>query len=378
MGSIDWKKACILAGAIIALVIGAGFATGQEIVQYYSAYGLQNILVILVFGITFLYYNYSFARVGRQEQYTVGNDIFKYYCGKYLGTFFDYYSSIFCYMSFFVMVGGAAATLHEGFGLPEWVGGVMLTAIVVIITTLGLKKLVDIIGVIGPLKITFFIVVGIICLCMDWGTVGEGLGIIEAGAFEGAAPGQTIERAGANWIESGLSYAGMTLLWFASFMALLGAKSKKQNINAGIVIGTVVICVAIGIISFAQIANINATDGIEYLWDAEIPNLILASKVWVNLPVVYAVVVFIGICATSVPLLYNPVARFSKEGTPRFKLLACVLGVVGMVIGLFIDYRTLVNVIYVINGYIGAVLLIFMIVRDVRDWLAKRKAKNAA
>ena len=36
-GGFSLKRAFILAGAIIALVIGSGFATGQELVQYFSA-----------------------------------------------------------------------------------------------------------------------------------------------------------------------------------------------------------------------------------------------------------------------------------------------------------------------------------------------------
>ena len=52
MGSaekVSWKRVLILAGAIIAFTIGSGFATGQEIIQYYTAYGVKGLLVILVF-----------------------------------------------------------------------------------------------------------------------------------------------------------------------------------------------------------------------------------------------------------------------------------------------------------------------------------------
>ena len=50
MGSaekVSWKRVLILAGAIIAFTIGSGFATGQEIIQYYKAYGVKGLLTIL-------------------------------------------------------------------------------------------------------------------------------------------------------------------------------------------------------------------------------------------------------------------------------------------------------------------------------------------
>lgn len=378
-GGINWKKAFILAGALIALVIGSGFATGQEIMQYFSAYGVQGMLALLVFAVAFVYYNYNFAKVGAEQRYEVGNDVYKYYCGRHLGAFFDYYSTAFCYMSFFVMVGGAASTLNQGFGVPTWIGGLLLTAIVVLIVCLGLNKLVDIIGVIGPIKIAFFIAVGAIVLALDWSQIPAGLAAISTGELAGAAEGEGITQAGDNWLASGLSYAGFVLLWFASFTTLLGSNNERRDLNAGIVIATVVICAAIAIITFAQIANVNTSvdGGQTYVWNAAIPNLILAGRLWSGLSYVYAVIVFIGICATAVPLLYNPVARFAKEGTPRFRALAIALGVAGLLIGLYVPYATLVNVIYVLNGYVGAVLIVFMLWRNIQDIRVRRAAAAA-
>ena len=179
MGSaekVSWKRVLILAGAIIAFTIGSGFATGQEIIQYYTAYGVKGLLVILVF-----------------------------LCGKYVGTFCDYYSTLFCYMSFFVMVGGASSTLHQEYGLPAWVGGVVLTALAVITVVGGLNSMVDAIGAVGPVIVVLCIAIGVITLIRDGGDVGAGLDIIKNAAYEGAANGETIKSAGSNWLVSGLS-----------------------------------------------------------------------------------------------------------------------------------------------------------------------------
>ena len=132
---------------------------------------------------------------------------------------------------------------------------------------------------------------------------------------------------------------------------------------------------AIVLISFAQIANINtpSSDGTMYVWNADIPNLILAEKIWKPFSAIFAIVVFGGIYTTAVPLLYNPAARFAKEGTSQFKILTIVLGVVGLVVGLFVPFRSLVNVIYVLNGYLGAVLILFMVYKNVKDFMNKGK-----
>lgn len=373
--AVNWKRVLILAGAVIAFTIGSGFATGQEIIQYYTAYGVQSILVILVFAVAFLYYNFNFAKAGAEQKFERGNDVYKYFCGKYVGTFCDYYSTVFCYMSFWVMVGGAASTLNQEYNLPTWVGAVVLTVLAIITVVGGLNSLVDAIGVVGPIIVVLCIFIGLVTCIIDAGNIPEGLEVIRTGAYEGAKAGETIKNAGPNWLISGLSYAGFVLLWFASFTAALGSKNKKKDLNYGIVGGTVAVCVAIGLICFAQIANINTIlpDGSAHVWNADIPNLILAMKIWKPFSAIFAIVVFAGIYTTAVPLLYNPAARFAKEGTPKFKMLTIVLGVVGLLVGLFLPFRVLVNIIYVLNGYVGAVLILFMIKKNICDFLAKKK-----
>lgn len=371
---VSWKRVLILAGAVIAFTIGSGFATGQEIIQYFTAYGTKSLLVIAVFAVAFLYYNFNFAKAGAEQKFERGNDVYKYFCGKYVGTFCDYYSTIFCYMSFWVMIGGAASTLHQEYGLPQWVGAVILTVLTILTVVGGLNSLVDAIGIVGPIIVVLCIGIGLITCISDGGNIAAGLEVIKEGAYEGAAAGETIKNAGANWLISGLSYAGFVLLWFASFTAALGAKNKKKDLNYGIIGGTIAVCVAIGLVSFAQISNINTpmANGEAYVWNADIPNLILAMEIWKPFSAIFAIVVFAGIYTTAVPLLYNPAARFAKEGTSQFKILTIVLGIVGLIVGLFLPFRVLVNVIYVLNGYVGAVLILFMIWKNIKDFRAKR------
>ena len=370
---VDWKRVLILAGAVVAFTIGSGFATGQEIVQYYTAYGAQNILVLAVFVIAFLYYNFNFAKAGAEERFEKANDIYKYYCGKYLGTFYDYYSTLFCYMSLWVMVGGAGKTLNEAYGLPVWIGAVILIILTVITVIGGLNSLVDAIGIVGPAIVVLCIAIGLITFVRDAGNVSAGLEVIKTGAYKGAASGETIKNAGANWLISGLSYAGFVLLWFASFTSALAMKNKKKDLQQGIIWGTVALAIAIVVVSFGQIANINTgSDGL-YVWNAGIPNLILANSIVPIFSKIFAIVVFAGIYTTAVPLLYNPSSRFAKEGTPAFKILTVVLAMVGLLVGLFLDFRVLVNIIYVLNGYVGAVLILFMLWKNFKDLKNKKK-----
>ena len=370
------KNVILIAGAIIAFTIGSGFATGQEIMQYYTAYGVNSILVVLTFLILFMYYNFNFALAGVKEKFNKGNDVFYYFCGKKIGVFFDYYSTVFCYMSFWVMIGGAASTLYQQYGFQLWIGAVLLTILAAITVVGGLQRLLRILGIIGPLIAVICIIIGIITCFRDWGSFSSGLEAIKTGKLLGTTEGG-IKSAGDNWFVSGCSYAGFVLLWFASFMSQLGTKNKKEDLKKGIILGTIVICTAIIISCFAQIANINTSinGGNQYLWEADIPNLILASKIWRPLSTMFSVIIFAGIYTTAVPLLYNPVQRFSNEGTLKFKVMTLLLAIIGLIVGLKFPFRILLNIIYVINGYAGSVLILFIIAKNLKT-LVKKEDKH--
>ena len=70
---------------------------------------------------------------------------------------------------FFVMVGGAASTLNQQYGLPSWVGGVVLTALAILTVVRGLNSLVDKIGVVGPAIVVLCIGIGVVTLFRDAG-----------------------------------------------------------------------------------------------------------------------------------------------------------------------------------------------------------------
>ena len=91
---VSKSKVISFAGAFIAFLIGSGFATGQEVLQYFTSYGYFGMAGVLVVYLLFLYVGINFITVGQEQNFPKGSDIFRYYCGKSLGTFFDYFSIV--------------------------------------------------------------------------------------------------------------------------------------------------------------------------------------------------------------------------------------------------------------------------------------------
>ena len=218
-------------GACIAFYIGAGFSTLQEVVQYDASYGSQFPIVIAVVVIVYLYTNYSFATNGNRLKLERGGNIYNHYCGKYIGKFYDWFSAFFCYMCFIVMCGGANSTLTELFGLygidvPIGVGAVVLTVFVIITAVFGLNGILNALGKLGPVIIVCIILVtGISCFNVPEGAFQSGLAAVDSGQYSEVMK----QVGGGNPWASGASYAGFVILWFAAFIAEIGAKTSLRK-----------------------------------------------------------------------------------------------------------------------------------------------------
>jgi len=356
--NIRWRRVMTYAGAFIAFLIGSGFATGQEVLQYFSAYGYLGVLGVLVVLLLFLYVGMDFVIVGQKYKFPKGNDIYKYYCGNIIGNFYDYFSIAFIYMSYIVMIGGAGATVNQQYGLPTSVGGIMMGILAAGTVIFGLGKIVDVIGKIGPIIVLLTIILGLSAIIKNPEGLANAKDII---------PNLNLLKASSNWFYAAASYVGFCMLWLAGFMTSMGAssESKKESV-LGVIFGAVGFSLALAIITLGILANIGE------LGESMVPTLVLAGKIHPTLAIMFSFIVIAGIYTTAIPLLWQVVARFSDEKTNRFRILTLVLAAIGVFIGLMVPFNKLVNIIYVINGYVGIILLGFMIVKTVKTRVASK------
>lgn len=342
------------AGAFMAFLIGSGFATGQEVLQYFVSYGLKGLLVAISIFLLFAFVGGCFVCTGKRESFEKGSDIFRYYCGKHIGTFYDYFTIAFIFMSFVVMMAGAGATLNEHYGLPNWVGSVVMMCLVCITTVFGLNGIIDVIGKLGPLIAAFAIFLGLYSFFSNPSGVIENAALIQAGEIK-------VMQAGTNWLTAAFSYVGFCLLWLAGFLASMGkgANSEREGL-LGTTIGAAGFTVGCTAMMLGLLACLPLVAG------SQIPALVLATRITPVIATFFSVIIMGGIFTTAVPLLWQVSSRFTKEGSKPFKITTVACAVGGTAAALLLPFNKLVNVVYVLNGYVGILLLLFIIGNELR------------
>ncbi|SFE14927.1 YkvI family membrane protein [Peptostreptococcus sp. D1] len=353
---ISTKKVINYAGAFIALLIGSGFATGQEILQYFTALGYKGILAVILCFVLLAYVGLSFISAGYNNRFDTPNDIYRYYCGKALGTFYDYFSVFFIFLSYTVMIGGAGATTAQHYNWSPYAGGILMGIVVIITAIFGLNRIVEVIGNIGPVIVVIAIFVGGVSIFTHLDGMNTANDVVRD-----LVASKEIKIANSNWLLSAGSYVGFCMLWLAAFLGQIGASANSDKEGKlGAFWGATGFSLAVLIMSLGIFFSISTLKG------SQIPTLILAGEIHPMLANLFSVIILFGIYTTSVPLLWSVVSRFAEEKTSKFRLLSIVFGIAGMFVGLTLKFDTLVNYVYVLNGYVGLALLFIMIFRSIQ------------
>lgn len=339
-----------IAGAICGYLIGGGFASGQELLQYFASYGLKGLGAVAVSFLIMVFCVVNFLTVGKKENIQNAHDAFTYYCGKKAGSFFEFIAFTYLIVQVIVFFTGAGATIAQGFDVSPFVGSAIMGVLVIITVMLGLRKLIDIVGSLGVLLVVMVIGITGTFLLKNPSAIIEG--------SEQVATMSNILQPSKNWAVSGFLYMTFNLLGLAAFMPLLGQKSESQSENVfGGVLGGVAFCGTIVLVMLAFLTDIGNVG------TKLVPNLYLAQQLHPTLASFFSIVILLGIYTGCAPMYWNFCSRVVPENSKYYKPFVIILGVFGIIFGSILPFDVAINIIYQIYGYLGTLFLFFVIAK---------------
>ncbi|NLA52006.1 MAG: hypothetical protein GX860_07795 [Alcaligenaceae bacterium] len=349
---VDIKNVIKMAGAFAAYLIGSGFATGQEILQFFASFGIDGLWGILIITLLFSSFGFVVMRKGHELQLLQPTQIFYYYTGPIIGRLIEIFTLVFIFGIVVIMISGSGALTEEYFKLPSWLGFIGMGILCMITVLLGLNRLVDIIGAIGPVIVVFTVVIGAWIFLRDFAMLGEQ-------PIYDVLPDKAYEiQPGPNAIISGVLYFSYNILAGAIFYTQLGkeANSAKEASLAGI-LGGLALAVAVLFMVIGMLSNYELVIG------AQVPNLLLGNTISPVIAFLFAVVIMLGVYSTAAPMYWlvkNELVRFLPNSID--KLVTIVLGVLFMMGG-SLPFGTLIGTIYPFAGYIGTVLVLAIVLK---------------
>jgi len=336
------KAVAKYAGAFIAFVIGPGFATGQEMLQFFASFGGASYGVLLLNLVGFLFFGRIIVATGYEHKEQERFNHFKFYCGKWLGAVYSKLVLVFLLMIMSVLIAASGATFSEYYGVHHFIGSAVMALSILTAYLIGFENLVRLVSKIGPVIVAFALFIGIITIINNF----QGFGNIgqreEALAHLQRAP---------HWSISAVIYLSLTFFTASTYYTALGrsADSKKDAL-LGTSLGAIAIITVIGIINTAILLSIGDSALLS------VPTLFLASQISFGLATVFSVVLLLGMFASCSTIMWAVCNQFFTEGSWKNRFVAITTTVIIFVIGLF-PFEELVGIFYPIMGYTGLIFI---------------------
>ena len=167
MGVFLLKDIFAIVMVIIGSVIGAGFASGQEINSFFYRYGINGIIgmVISIFMISFIIY--KVFKIAKEKNISTYKEFLQKVLSpkkhKYLNLAYitNTTINIFLIISFFIMIAGFGAYFKQEYGLNNIIGSAILAIICFIIFMGNVERLLKVNKYLVPILIFFMLVIGI-------------------------------------------------------------------------------------------------------------------------------------------------------------------------------------------------------------------------
>ena len=353
-----------IGGALVGTLVGSGFASGQEVMQYFTAYGIPGIwgavLTMLLFALmcaAVTYYGWKFAK---SEHFSA----FRHYCGKYFGMFMDVFSVLFCFLVGIVMTSGSGAMFEQYFGIPSMVGSTIMALIALGSAWLGLGKLTKLLGSTAPICIAFLVIVSIATAAMNWGNLANADAMVAAADAEGNVL-RAVDFAAPLWviiIVTALNYVAHNIVAGVPFISKLGtqAKTGKEALWGGLLGG-----VLLGVCALAL--NLGMLTTYDQVYALEVPGLEFARMLNPVMGAVYAAILIIMIYNTIVPMMISVANLFVKEekDPTKYRVVLIALAVIFLIGGQF-QFSMLINILYPFVGYVGMIFMAVVLVQVIR------------
>ncbi|MDY0404155.1 hypothetical protein P5G51_000900 [Virgibacillus sp. 179-BFC.A HS] len=352
-----------IGSAFIGVIVGAGFASGQEILQYFTSFGYLGILGALVSTILFAYLGFILLKLGSRTRTTSHKEVIYQICGPYLGRVVDYIIIFTLFGVGVVMLAGAGSILQQQFGVTPFIGSLLMAILVIATVMLNVDKVVAVIGSVTPFLIVAIVVIGIYSIfTMD----------MSFAALEPIAASQKSTLP--NWFIAGVNYASFNIALGAAMALVMGGAEKNERTAAtGGFLG------GLGLGVLILISNLAIFSKIDVVAAYDMPMLKIVDEISPILAVAMSIILFGMIFNTAVGMFYAFAARLidMKKSVKKTGMFITVTVGVGFAASFF-GFTKLVAFFYPLIGYLGLLLIAALIVAPFRFFRKPKADKTKA
>lgn len=321
---------------IIGALVGAGFASGQEIYAFFYSYGTVGIfglvLTCILIAIT-IYKSLKIIYINEINNYDQFLNVF--IKNHKIAKIIDIVINVLLLVSFYVMIAGFGAYFEQEIGINKIIGSAVLAVMSAIVFFTSVKGVLKVSGYIVPILIISILIIGGINLVTLNGEIE--IPVIKKG-----------------WLLSSISYCSFNMiLLIPTLISLRKQITKKSYIKyIAIISGILMITMSIMVYMLLTKSDVNIST-------LEMPIVYIVRTFFAKFKPVYAFIILASIFTTAISIGIGFLQNMSKSSKsyPQLVLFMCITSLIISNFG----FSKLVNFVYPIFGYLGIFQIIFII-----------------
>ena len=330
--------ACVYIGA----VIGAGYASGQEILQFFAGYGYIGIAGAIITTTLLAWYGAVFMELGHRLKTNSHRDVCRYLCGDKIGVLADYILLFFMFGMISIMISGGGAAAHQYYGWDPIVGKIIIAIVAFFTVVLGFSSALRILSFLTPLIVVSVLIISMITIGKNYGEIknlSDAIAIVDP------------NTASKYWWFAAIIYVSYNVVPGVSTFASLGNAEKNVKVaRSGGILGGITLGICILFITVAIFSNLVAIAGYE------IPFLEIAQQISFTAGLFFSIVLLLAIYTTAVSNIHGFSIRFFKSNTNAFRLTVLGVTVAGLLASMF-PFSKLVGTVYPLLGILGLFIM---------------------
>lgn len=323
----------------LGAVIGAGFASGQELVQFFVSYGSSGYWGVILAGSLFAIFGgmlLLWANAYKLDNY---QSVLKSLFGKRWSVIVDTLLAVFLFLGICTMFSASGAVFYEHVNQSKTTGIMLAYFGVLIFLFTGRKGMVSSYNLLVPIKFLLLLTVAGYAAM-----VGGGI------SPSSAIPGHLVNPSVGNWVLASVLYVAYN---FSLAMVVLAAYQPITTFRDGVQ-GAFIGGLALGLV--ALVCYYALLPCMPMIIHYEIPMLYVAGAISRPAKAVYMAVLWIGILTTAIANTYGFAQRFSDFSGLGYNW--CLIIVATMALPLaFQSFSFLVGTVYPLLGLLGIVIL---------------------
>lgn len=330
-------------------VVGAGFASGQEILQFFSGYRQGGAYGILLAGVLFALIGSIVLDKVYMERIRNYNEFILPALGFFWSRILEVITTLFVLCLFSIMLTGAGSVVAERFGIQLRYGMLMMALICLLILMADIKGVAVLNALAAPILIAGISAVGIYIIAFRDVFVFRGFG-------------ESLRMLTQNWFASSLTYVGynsiMSVMILCSLLPYL--KTRRVGIAGGI-LGGGLLC---GIALIMNAAILIASPEIP----GELPVMSIVWKYSSAVGGMYTFVLWLAMLVSAVTSGYCFIERAGGRIRVGKKLLAAFLCALSILMSGF-GFSGLISAIYPLFGYVGIFMFFLILLQGILKML---------